>query len=187
MRVVVSNEIAVHDPTLELVTWCKKNLVVSNPEWERKFRMKLWLGDTPERLWLYSVDGDSLILPYGVLETIYPLLGDAEITTDFPEKRPVDYKSTIELYDYQEVAVDALFEHGFGILESKAGSGKTQMGLALVAKLGCKTLWLTHTKDLLDQSRKRASMYMDTSLFGEITAGKVNVGKGITFATVQTN
>lgn len=186
MRVEVSNEITVHEPSEELKTWCKRKLVVDNPEWEKKLRMRLWLGDTPEKLWLYKVDAGSLILPYGVFKTIYPMISGADITVDFPEERRVNYESTIKLFDYQEPAVDALYASGMGILESKAGSGKTQMGLALIAKLGCKTLWLTHTHDLLDQSRKRASEYMDSSLFGEITAGKVNIGEGITFATVQT-
>lgn len=176
----------VFDPTEELKEWCKKNLVVDNPEWDKKFRMKLWLGDTPEKLWLYKVDAGALILPFGIFKTIFPMICGTNIKVDFPETRKVDYKSTIELFDYQKPAVDALYASGMGILESKAGSGKTQMGLALVAKHGCKTLWLTHTHDLLDQSRKRAAKYMDSSLFGEITEGKVNVGKGITFATVQT-
>jgi superfamily II DNA or RNA helicase len=186
VQVKISNEITIYEPTEELTQWCKKNLVVKNPEWEKKFRMKLWLGNTPEKLWLYKVDAGALILPFGVLKTIYPMIKGCTITTDFPQKRPIDFKSAIKLFDYQEPAVNALYEAGMGILESKAGSGKTQMGLALVAKLGCKTLWLTHTHDLLDQSRKRASEYMDNSLFGEITSGKVNIGKGITFATVQT-
>ena len=186
MRVEISNEITVFEPTRDLTLWCEKNLIVANPEWEKKFRMKLWLGDTPEKLWLYKVDAGALILPFGVFKTIYPMIAGADITVDFPDTRPIDFKSTIELFDYQEPAVNALYAAGMGILESKAGSGKTQMGLALAARLGCKTLWLTHTHDLLDQSRKRAAEYMDNSLFGEITAGKVNIGKGITFATVQT-
>ena len=186
MRVEISNEITIYNPTDELTQWCKNNLVEANPEWDKKFRMKLWLGDTPERLWLYKVDAGTLILPYGVFKNIYPMIREADISVDFPVQRSVDFQSTIKLYDYQEPAVNALYAMGMGILESKAGSGKTQMGLALVAKLGMKTLWLTHTHDLLDQSRKRAAEYMDESLFGEITAGKVNIGEGITFATVQT-
>ena len=186
IKVHISNEITIFEPTKELTLWCEKNLIVANPEWEKKFRMKLWLGDTPEKLWLYKVDAGALILPFGVFKTIYPMIAGADITVDFPDTRPIDFKSTIKLFDYQEPAVNALYAAGMGILESKAGSGKTQMGLALAARLGCKTLWLTHTHDLLDQSRKRAAEYMDNSLFGEITSGKVNIGKGITFATVQT-
>ena len=75
---------------------------------------------------------------------------------------------------------------GYGILQSPAGSGKTQMGIALAVRLKKKVLWLTHTQDLLKQSYDRASLYIDKSLLGTITAGKVNIGSGITFATVQT-
>ena len=60
------------------------------------------------------------------------------------------------------------------------------MGIALVKKYGKRALWLTHTLDLLRQSKARAEMYMDAKLMGTITEGKVNIGKGITFATIQT-
>ena len=74
----------------------------------------------------------------------------------------------------------------YGILQSPAGSGKTQMGIALVMRYGRRALWLTHTADLLNQSKARAERYMDKRLIGTITEGKVNIGQGITFATIQT-
>lgn len=186
MRIEISNTVKVYEPTEELQKWCKANLIVSNPEYAKKFRMKLWLGDTPEHIWLYEIDAGALILPYGVLSMIPEMFKGCKITHDFAEIRAVDYKGDIPLYPYQKEAVDELLAARMGVLQSKAGSGKTQMGLALVAKLGCKTLWLTYTHDLLNQSRDRAAQYFDSSLFGEITRGKVNIGKGITFATVQT-
>lgn len=186
IRVQISNEITIFEPTQALIQWCEKNLIVSNPEFDKKLRMKLWIGDTPEKLWLYKVDAGALILPFGVFKTIYPMIAGADIALDFPDTRIIDYKCDVPLFDYQEPAVNAMYAAGMGILNSPAGSGKTQMGIALASRLGCKTLWLTHTHDLLDQSRERAAQYMDKSLFGEITEGKVNIGKGITFATVQT-
>ena len=68
------------------------------------------------------------------------------------------------------------------------GSGKTQTALEMVARLGKRTLWLTHTQDLLTQSMNRAKSCFNLPLseYGTITAGKVNVGNAITFATVQT-
>jgi superfamily II DNA or RNA helicase len=58
--------------------------------------------------------------------------------------------------------------------------------LALIKEYGRRTLWITHTKDLLNQSKRAAEEFFDKDLFGTITEGKVNIGKGITFATVQT-
>ena len=61
------------------------------------------------------------------------------------------------------------------------------MGIALACMIGKKTLWLTHTQDLLKQSMDRAiACGVPKELIGTITAGKINIGKGITFATVQT-
>ena len=68
------------------------------------------------------------------------------------------------------------------------GAGKTQTALELVARLGGKCLWLTHTQDLLTQSmnRAKANFGIAQSTYGTITGGKINIGTGITFATVQT-
>lgn len=186
MRIVVRNEIYVTGYDEGLLDWCKKTLVITNPEYTKKQRMGKWLGNTPRYLYMYRVDGDTLILPHGKLNDIILRYGNDTIRYEYPEIRSVDYGGSVELYDYQELAVDALADSRGGVLQSKAGSGKTQMGIALIAKLGCKALWLTHTKDLLKQSEDRAAQYFDRSLFGEITEGKVNIGKGITFATVQT-
>lgn len=62
----------------------------------------------------------------------------------------------------------------------------TQMGIALAAALKRKTLWVTHTQDLLNQSYDRAKQYFPASCLGKITAGKVHIGTHMTFATVQT-
>ena len=75
---------------------------------------------------------------------------------------------------------------GYGILIAPTGSGKTQIGIALACKLGYKTLWITHTKDLLKQSYDRAKKYIDFKYLGTISEGKINIKPGITFATVQT-
>ena len=148
--------------------------------------MHFWVGNTPEWLYLYEVRGDKLVLPFGVLREISKLVLLEDAFFNFPKAERVDYGCKIPLYDYQEKAVEEVYWKQYGILQSAAGSGKTQMGIALIAKLGKRALWLTHTKDLLTQSKQRAEQYMDPSLLGTITEGKVNIGKGITFATVQT-
>ena len=148
--------------------------------------MGFWVGSTPKKLYLYEVHGDTYILPYGTLKQIHPMLNECSVKSDFKVPESVFYGELIPLYPYQEKAVREAMKGLYGILESKAGSGKTQMGIALIKEYGRKALWLTHTVDLLNQSRDRALRYMDKDLIGTITAGKVNIGKGVTFATVQT-
>lgn len=182
----LGSTITVEQPSLELAAWCKENLTITNPEYAQKMRMHLWLGNTPRYLDLYETRGTTLILPFGVLRRVMQFIGDAAVQTDFSQGTAINYGCSVPLYDYQEEAVDAVIRNHFGILQSPAGSGKTQMGIAAVAKLGKRTLWLTHTKDLLTQSKSRAELYMDSALLGTITEGKVNIGEGITFATIQT-
>lgn len=185
MLTEIGSTIKITDPSQEIMDWCKRNLVLNNPDYQKKVRMHLWVGDTPKQLFLYSMNGNDLILPFGCLRSILPLLeGDWRKLYRTPVK--VDFGGKVPLYDYQEEAVNAMLVNHYGILQSPAGSGKTQMGIALAAALGVKTLWLTHTKDLLTQSKARAAQYINPDLLGTITEGKVDIGQSMTFATIQT-
>ena len=181
----VGNQLRIQEPTADLLDWCKKNMVLANPDYAKKVRMHLWLGNTPQKLYLMQWDGDTLVLPYGCLNTVLSM-GECEVINDLPSPKKVDFGCSVPLYDYQEAAKEVMLKAYYGILQSPAGSGKTQVGIALAAALGCKTLWLTHTRDLLSQSKNRAEQYMSPSLTGTITEGRVQIGKAITFATVQT-
>ena len=186
MKVTISNEITITEPTQEILDWCKRELVLPNPEYAKKERMGLWVGNTPKKLLLYQLVSGNLVLPYGTLMDIMHIEKNIEIDARFTNAEKVDYGCNVPLYDYQEQAKDYMCKVGCGILQSPAGSGKTQIGISMIASLGKRALWLTTTKDLLLQSKKRAEQYMDKSLIGTITDGKVNIGTGVTFATIQT-
>lgn len=181
----VGSYLKITDPSPAIMAWCKDNLELPNPEYQKKVRMHLWVGNTPKQLTLYSTNGDDLILPFGCLRSLLPMM-EGDVKKLFRKPQKVEFGGKVPLYDYQEEAVGAMLINHYGILQSPAGSGKTQMGIALAAALGVKTLWLTHTKDLLSQSKERAERYMDGSLLGTITEGQVNIGKTMTFATIQT-
>lgn len=188
MEVTIGNTLRIDHPTREMLTWCARNLVFDNPDYAKKTRLGFWIGNTPKDIKLYKRIGEELIMPFGVLRN-FPLKADEDIRfrTDFPEPQKVDYgEEEVSLYDYQAKAVNELYEANYGILQAKAGSGKTQMGIALIKRWGKRALWLTHTIDLLNQSKARAERYMDPKLIGTITAGKVDISDGVTFATVQT-
>ena len=187
MLIEVSNTLTVENPTPEMVLWCKRNLTIPNPEYAKKSRMNLWLGNTPKVLSLYETRGTTLVLPFGTLRLLPKDISDkALFLSEFAAPVEVNYNADVPLYDYQEIAVQAMVAAKYGILQSAAGSGKTQMGIALAARLGRRTLWLCHTLDLIKQSKERAKLYMSEDLMGTITEGKVNLGEGITFATIQT-
>lgn len=186
MQVSIGATITVENPSQALNDWCEEHLVIPNPEYAKKVRMHFWVGNTPKILSLYETRGNTLILPFGVLRDIQTYLYGCSCISEFQEPAKVSYEGDVPLYPYQEDAVEVVKECRYGILQSPAGSGKTQMGIALVMRYGRRALWLTHTADLLNQSKARAEQYMDKRLIGTITEGKVNIGQGITFATIQT-
>lgn len=187
MNTRIANMIYIEDPSLEITRWAKDNLKFPNPEFEKKQRMGFWTGRTPRELRLYEWDGGTLILPFGVCRKIMPMLKGTPVNCDFRQDNVIAYGGMpVPLYDYQKTACLNMVGAKYGILKSKPGSGKTQMGIALIKALRRRALWLCHTADLLKQSRDRALQYIDANLIGTITEGKVNVGAGVTFATVQT-
>jgi len=187
MQITVSNALTITEPSRELIQWCKKNLIIANPDYAKKARMGFWTGDAPKTLALYEVRGKELIIPFGMLRSIPKSITDtASFVSDFKPPVAVDFQAHVPLYDYQEKAVQAMIAAKYGILQSAAGSGKTQMGIALATRIGRRTLWLCHTLDLIKQSKERAKLYMSEDLMGTITEGKVNLGSHITFATIQT-
>lgn len=189
MNITISNEITIIDPTQEIRQWVYDKLKVPNPEYANKVKLGLWVGNTPKELKLYRTSGDKLIIPFGVGPSLYSAFPELEYEHEkfyFAKNKPVNYNADINLYDYQEKAVNSLIQACGGILQSKAGSGKTRMGIATICRMGKKTLWLTHTNELLNQSYNAAAEFIDKKLLGKITAGKIQIADGITFATVQT-
>ena len=186
VKVRVSNNIIIENPSDDIKKWCETHLKLDNPDYAKKVRMGFWVGNTPKHLYLYEIQGNSWILPFGTLNDIFPMIRNSTLVNEFKTPISIDYGEPIPLYPYQEDAVNMAHNSKFGILQSKAGSGKTQMGIALIKKYGRRALWLCHTLDLVKQSKERAERYMDSKLIGTITEGKVNIGEGVTFATIQT-
>ena len=189
MIFLIENKIRVIGPRPELIQWCKKNLEIANPEYAKKRRMGLWTGGTAAVLTLWEKVGDEIHVPYGCLEPLMKEFPDGLSNLWLDSTERTDYMlllPKIPLYDYQVSATTEMLLHHNGILQAPAGSGKTQMGLSLIATLEKRALWLTHTKDLLKQSKDRAERYWPSEVLGTITEGKVDIGSHVTFATVQT-
>lgn len=187
MKIRITNRLIISDPTPAVQFYCRDHLILDNPDYYKKERMGKWTGNTPQHLWLYEKIDDELWLPFGCLNDIWkihPVSNDYlyEISPIQPRK----YESRIKLYPYQTEAVTAAMRAKNGILVMPCGSGKTNCGLEIISRIGGRALWLTHTQDLLNQSKARAESVLSQGGYGTITAGKVNIGTHITFATVQT-
>lgn len=188
MKIYVSSYIAIEDSTTEMLSWIIDNLTLENPQFYKLEKMGKYTGNTPQEIKLYQAVNNGVKIPFGCIADLWklhPVLADWVININPIQK--INYNSKINLYDYQERAVQAAVRKKNGILIMPCGGGKTQSGLEIIARVGGKALWLTHTQDLLNQSKKRAeSVLQIDGSFGTITEGKADIGTHITFATVQT-
>lgn len=186
------NKVIVHDTDpgyAEIKAYCHDHLILDNPDYIKKVRMgKITIG-TDRYIYLYESLPHALAVPFGCFRDVWHIVPDKNAYNPriCPPER-LEYKSGINLYPYQEQAVQAVIRGKNGVLVMPCGSGKTQCGLEIIARLGGRALWLTHTHDLLNQSAERAKSCYDLppEAYGTITSGKVEIGTHITFATVQT-
>lgn len=189
MKAIIGADIVLQECPDDFAKLVKSKLTFDNPEWEKKAARGYWTGNTPKELVLWQRRGNDLVVPFGMLRWIFstcPKLSYEKRVQD--HRGQYDYGSTIQLFEYQGKAVEQALYNRQGVIVAPCGSGKTQIGLEIAARLGGRTLWLTHTQDLLKQSMDRAkSVYnLPVEVYGTITAGKINAGSVITFATVQT-
>ena len=189
MKTTITNEIKIENPNERIIDYCTNHLVMDNPHYNQNKAMGFSTYGIEKKLYLYHIENDALHLPFGLIKDIYPIIKEGEI--DYQIK-PVESKklmSLVVLREYQKNAVEGLINAKNGVLVAPCGVGKTIIGLSLISKLQQKTLWLTHTRELLKQSKDRAKemfFNLESDDLGEISEGKVKIGNVITFATVQT-
>lgn len=186
IEVVVTNIIAIKNPTDTLLTVCKNELTFKNPEYNKKIQMGFWTGGTPKTIKLYDYDGSTLYLPIGCLNIVLSLLKNIPYKLkDYRSTKPRNIKSRITLREYQQPCINAIDKNINGILLIPCGMGKTECALAIASHLGQKTLFIAHTKDLINQAETRCKSELECST-SFITDGTVDLSGDIVFATVQT-
>ena len=185
----ISSKLLIENCPNEIITWAHQNLEYDNPEFYKAQRMNKWTGNIPEQIVLWERIGSGLVLPYGVCRELFQRFGGMlQAIPHMSIGERIDYQSHIQLYDYQEWAVQQAQQNPNGVIVMPCGAGKTQTALELISRIGLRTLWITHTHELLNQSKKRAEdcFGINPDTMGTITSGKIDVGTSITFGTVQT-
>lgn len=91
----------------------------------------------------------------------------------------------IDLYPFQQQAVDIMAKKGYGLLHAGTGAGKTEVAAGLIKKLGIpKTLFLTHRNLLSSQTQKRLQKRLGLPI--GIIEGKVFDEQQVTIAMIPT-
>lgn len=202
LHITITNRIQIHYPIPDAIRLqykafeqaVKADNAIDNPAYAEAVKHGRSTFGIRPRIILCQFDqaANALTLPRGYAGRLLWLLKrhgiEAQVEDVRRELPMVLYRSKIQLRPYQVPAVEALLRATQGILEAPAGSGKTEMGLEIVAKIGQPALWLAHTLDLAEQvmARAEASLGIPRSEIGLIGNGVCRVGERLTIGIIQT-
>jgi superfamily II DNA or RNA helicase len=158
-----------------------------NPAYvEQKKKRQPTYGLDPT-LKLYTMDRGDFITMRGFLAQLREILQGLGITPEkvieerYAEGMAADFGAWNEAYSprgEQPAAIDALVAAN-GIVEAPAGAGKTLIGMKAIHTLGRCSLWIAHTRELVDQAVENARKYLPgVGKVGTITEGTTTWGDG---------
>lgn len=177
----VGERIEVGRPTQEFLHYCENKLILDNPEYQKKERMGLWLGNTPPKIQLFSRDGDIFYVPFGCVAQLRALFPDSPFVNNIENAPCFSYGSAIDLYDYQKAAVEAALEKRNGVLVMPCGAGK---GLPVDAKICTPTGWKRNgdlqVGDAVVGSDGKATRVTGIFDRGKVDAYKITFSDGVT-------
>ena len=107
MNITVSAEIEVTDYDKMFEKWCKDELTVDNPEYNKKIKMGFWVGNTPKTLDMYRKNDDTIYLPRGLGKEVISIFSPENVYIGLNDDKKFDFgKAMIPLYEYQQKAVE---------------------------------------------------------------------------------
>lgn len=133
----------------------------------------------------------ELIAPRGGIGKIIRFCREQKIDHDFRDDRkklaPVVFLSNINLLPHQLPAVEAVRRKDIGVLVAPPSSGKTVIGLKIIADKQQPALIIVHRNQLVDQwiERIQGFLGLPKSEIGQIGQGKLRIGEKVTIATIQ--
>ena len=166
-------------------------LTIPNPKWLENARMGRWNRNTPKLLRFFHQYKESLWIPRGYLRQLILMCRRHNISYHLEDRRRtlpgVKFSFQGELKPFQKQAVEKMLDRDFGTLNSPTGSGKTVMGLFIIARRQQPALVVVHTKDLAQQWIEQVKRFLgiSESQIGLIGSGKKQIGEAITIALIQ--
>ncbi len=190
INVTVNNYATINNTPKTITDLIKKKYTIINPKWVENNYMRRWNGDTPKHIEIYEITPDGIALPAPCLDDIDRMIDSHGLEMNLIDKRksiPVEIEFAGDLHDLQAEAIKPILEHNYGTLVAATGSGKTVMGLYILAARKQKTIIIVHTKDLAHQwiAQIKKFLSLKDEDVGLIGSGSNTIGKKITVALVQ--
>lgn len=163
-----------------------------NPVFFERQAKRFSTRNIPRFITCYEEKGNYLIIPRGLAEKIISLLDDHCIAYELLDKRSLGTRLNVSfqgtLRPKQRLVANQLLKNEMGVLCASTGFGKTVIGLYALAQRGVSTLIITNRKELANQWRVSAEIFLDLprESIGTISSGKVKPSGIVDIAMVQT-
>lgn len=177
---------------LELANFLTTNLNFFNTEFHVKQNMGFAVHNVEKFFKTIESNNETVCIPRGFLDSLLNYLKDKKIPFNIYDNRTnresIKLNPTFKLFDYQKDAVNSFSDKDYGILVSPAGSGKTIIGLAIIANKQQPALIITHRKQIYNQWFERVEhcLQIPKKNIGQIAANKKQIKVPITIAMMQT-
>jgi len=193
LEIIISNQIYLKRTQLsqKLIVFLREQLNFYNSDYLVKKKLGKSIFKTERFFKLIEEGADEIMIPRGFTASLVQFCRKELIPFKIVDKRakkePIDFNSTIELLKHQEIALEKVREKDFGVIVSPPGSGKTLIGLQIIAEKRQPALIIVHRKQLFDQwiERIQDCLKVSRNEIGQIGNQQKNIGKKITVAMIQ--
>ncbi|MFR9165111.1 MAG: TOTE conflict system archaeo-eukaryotic primase domain-containing protein [Dysgonomonas sp.] len=193
LEIVINSEIYLKRIQLnqKLIEFLRDNLNFLNSDYIVKKRLGKTAYNVEKYFKLIEETPDGIIIPRGFAATLIHFCNLENIPVRIIDERckhdEIEVNSKIDLLPHQEEVLERTAIKDFGVIVAPPGSGKTIIGLELIAQKKQPTLILVHRKQLFDQWVDRIQNFLSIpkKQIGQIGNQKDKSGKEITVAMIQ--
>jgi superfamily II DNA or RNA helicase len=174
-----------------LINFLKEKLNFLNTEFLIKKKIGKNAFGTERYFKLVEETENEVIIPRGFIGKIIRFCRENNIEYDFRDERKklkeVSFIFNVQLREHQQIVIDTIAKKDLGVIVAPPSSGKTIVGLKIIAEKKQPALIITHRKQIADQWIERIETFLGIPKIeiGKIGQGKTKIGKQITVAMIQ--
>ncbi len=193
LQITLTNNIKIPRAQLspDLVNFLRDSLNFVNSEYIIKKKLSKNTYGTEAYFRMLEERDGYVFIPRGFVRELLLYCKEKRIPYQLNDERKklkgVKYSFKGSLYGYQKAAIDTAVKKEMGVIVAPPGSGKTIIGLSIIAQKEQPALIIVHRKQLFDQWIERIQSFLGIAapFIGKIVQGQQKIGTHITVAMIQ--
>ena len=177
--------------TPTLINYLKEELNFANSEFFIKKKSGRNTFETIRYFKLVEETESEIFIPRGFIGKLLRFCKESQIEFEFQDNRKLNpsipFVFNASLRNHQLGVTEAVSKKDYGVIVAPPGSGKTVIGLKIIADKRQPAFIIVHRKQLLEQWTERIEAFLGIPKrdIGIIGQGKSKIGRQITVATIQ--